>query len=249
VPLGAARIKGFAMSQMRRNKTDKQDSEVSAAFCAAVRPSGWQPPSAVQRKLRNLERYADDLKQTLTQQKNRLVNSKDADVQRSLQRLIEQIQQELQQVERQIEQQIAEQESLRTQQTLLTSITGIGTQVAHKLIAEFYDLHTYASARAAAADAGLTPAHHQSGDSVRRKPRLSKVGKAAVRSILFLPAISAMRFNPVVKALADRLRTRGKPKKVIIAAAMRKLIHLAFGVLKNQTPFDPDFELARLNST
>jgi transposase len=238
-----ARIKGFAMSQMRRNKTDKQDSEVIAAFCAAVRPTAWQPPSAVQRKLRHLERYADDLKQTLTQQKNRLANSKDADVQRSLQRLIDQIHQELQQVERQIEQQIAEQESLRT------PIPGIGEQVAHKLLAEFYDLHTYAAARTAAADAGLTPAHHQSGDSVRRKPRLSKVGKAAVRSSLFLPAITAIRFNPVVKALADRLRTRGKPKKLIIAAAMRKLIHLAFGVLKNQSPFDPNFELARLYST
>lgn len=244
-----ARIKGFAMSQLRRNKTDKQDSEVIAAFCAAVQPSAWQPPTAGQRKLRSLERYADDLKQTLTQQKNRLTNSKDADVQRSLQRLIDQIQQELQQVQAQIEQQIAEQDSLQTNKALLTSISGIGTQVAHKLLAEFYDLPTYASARSAAADAGLTPAHHESGDSVRRKPRLSKVGKAALRSILFLPAISAMRFNPVVKALADRLHARGKPKMVIIAAAMRKLIHLAYGVLKHQTPFDPDFELTRLNST
>ncbi|HMN28390.1 MAG TPA: IS110 family transposase [Caldilineaceae bacterium] len=236
-----ARIKGFAMSQMRRNKSDKQDSVVIAAFCAAVRPQAWQPPSAVQRKLRTLERYADDLKQTLTQQKNRLLSSKDPDVQRSLQRLIGQIEQELQQLEAQIAQQIAEQESLQTQQALLTSIIGIGEQVAHKLLAEFYDLPTYASARSAAADAGLTPAHHESGDSVRRKPRLSKVGKAAVRSILFLPAISAMRFNPVVKALADRLKARGKPKKVIMAAAMRKLMHLAYGVLKNQRPFDPNY--------
>lgn len=234
-----ARIKGFAQSQLRRNKTDKQDSEVIAAFCAAVSPSAWQPPTEQQRKLRNLERYHDDLKQTLTQQKNRLANSKDVDVQRSLQRLIDSIEQELKQLEAQVKQHIAQEAALQTNKDLLTSIIGIGEKVAHKLLAELYDLPAYQSARAAAADAGLTPAHYESGDSVRRKPKLSKVGKASVRSILFLPAISAIRFNPVVKAFAERLAARHKPKKVIIAAAMRKLLHIAYGVLKHQTPFDP----------
>jgi len=244
-----ARIKGFAQSQLRRNKTDKQDSEVIAAFCAAVTPSAWQPPTQQQRKLRNLERYCDDLKQTLTQQKNRLANSKEPAVQHSLQRVIDTLEQELKQVEEQVKQHIAQEAALQTNKDLLTSIIGIGDKVAHKLMAELYDLPAYHSARAAAADAGLTPAHHESGDSVRRKPKLSKVGKASVRSILFLPALSAIRFNPVIKALADRLKARNKPKKVIIAAAMRKLMHIAHGVLKHQTPFDPNFELARLLPT
>jgi transposase len=114
---------------------------------------------------------------------------------------------------------------------------------------ELYDLAQYTSAHAAAADAGVTPAHHESGTSIRRTPKISKVGKASVRSILYWPAISAMRYNPVVRALAERLRTRHKPNKVIIAAAMRKLLHLAYGVLKNQTPFDPNYAAATLVPT
>lgn len=74
-----------------------------------------------------------------------------------------------------------------------------------------------------------------------KRPKLSKVGKASVRGVLYWPTISAIRYNPVVKQLAQRLEAKGKPKMLIIAAAMRKLVHLAFGVLKNKTPFDPNW--------
>ena len=70
---------------------------------------------------------------------------------------------------------------------------------------------------------------------------MSKLGKASVRGALYWPAITAIRYNPLVKALADRLQARGKAKKVIIGAARRKLLHIAYGVLKNQTPFDPAY--------
>jgi transposase len=239
-----ARIKGFAQSQLRRNKTDKQDSEVIADFCAAMQPAAWQPPSPLQRKLRALERHREALQKTLTQQKNRLASSKDPDVIRSLQKVIDLLQQEIEQLDQQIADQIAQHEELATQKPLLLSIPGIGALTAHKLMTELYDLAHYASAHAAAADAGVTPAHHESGASVRRTPKISKVGKASVRGILYWPAISAIRHNPVVRALAERLRARHKPKKLIIAAAMRKLLHLAYGVLKNQMPFDPNYASA-----
>jgi transposase len=239
-----ARIKGFAQSQLRRNKTDKQDSEVIADFCTAMRPAAWQPPSPLQRKLRALERHREALQKTLTQQKNRLASSKDPDVIRSLQKVIDLLQQEIEQIDQQITDQIESHEELATQKALLLSIQGIGERTAHKLMTELYDLAQYTSAHAAAADAGVTPAHHESGASVRRTPKISKVGKASVRSILYWPAITAIRYNPVVRALAERLRARHKPEKLIIAAAMRKLMHLAYGVLKNQMPFDPNYASA-----
>ena len=124
---------------------------------------------------------------------------------------------------------------------MLLSIKGFGPVTVIKLLAEFYDLANYRSARAAAADAGVTPAQHLSGSSVRRPARMSKIGKASVRGALYWPAITAITHNPCVKALAQRLQARGKSKQVIRGAAMRKLMHLAYGVLKHQSPFDPAY--------
>ena len=236
-----ARIKGFAISQLRRNKTDKLDSEVIADFCAKMNPKVWTPPSVEQRKLRSLVRHRDAVQKTMTQQKNRLSSCNDSDVKASLQRMIQSLQDEQQHLEAQIEAFIKSQPALQKQQALLCSIKGIGPKTSTKLLAEMYDLADYSDAHAAAADAGLSPAHHESGTSVRRKPKLSKVGKSSVRGALFWPAVTAIRHNPVVKRLAQRLEAKGKSPMVIIAAAMRKLVHLAFGVLKNQTPFDPNW--------
>ena len=83
------RVKGFATSQLRRNKTDKEDSEIIADFCAAMKPDAWTPPNDDQRKLRALVRHLEGLKKTLTQQKNRLASCKDKDVRCSLQIVID----------------------------------------------------------------------------------------------------------------------------------------------------------------
>jgi transposase len=236
-----ARIKGFAQSQLRRNKTDKVDSDVVADFCAAIEPKLWRPPSPEHRKLRALVRYQEALQKTLTQQHNRLATCKDPDVLSSLHMLIDTLQTELERLEQQIQSFIDHHPDLKKQQKLLVSIKGIGAKTAIKLIAEMYDLAEYENAQAAAADAGLTPSHHHSGTSVRRKPRLSKVGKASVRGALYWPAITALQHNPIIRALKERLEAKGKCDMVIIGAAMRKLLHIAYGVLKNQTPFDPNY--------
>ena len=236
-----ARIKGFANSQLRRNKTDKQDSEVIADFCAAMGPDEWIPPSDDQRKLRALVRHLEGLKKTLTQQKNRLASCKDKDVKRSLQIVIDALKKEIASVEQQIKDLIKSRTELKEQYDLLTSIKGFGPQTTYKLMAEVYDLANYESASAAAADAGLNPSHHESGSSVKRKPRLSKVGKASVRAALYLPAITAIRYNPLIQVFVKRLEAKGKHTMVIIAAVMRKLLHIAYGVLKNKKAFDPEY--------
>ena len=237
------RIKGFAMSQMRRNKTDKLDSEVIAAYCAAMEPERWQPPTQTQSKLRSLQRHRLDLKQSIQQHKNRRETTKDADVLASLQRVIEALEAELQAVDKQLGEVADECQAVSEQKQLLLSVTGIGVKSAHMLLALIYDMANYKNARAVAADAGATPSHCQSGTSVHRRPKLSKMGKAAVRGELHMPALNAMRTNPVLRTFAERLRADGKPEPVIIAAVVRKLIHICYGVLKHKTPFDPNYGL------
>ena len=148
-------------------------------------------------------------------------------------------------MEAQIETLFTTHATLNDQRALLMSIKGIGATTATKILAEMYDLDEYLNARAAAADGGLTPCHYESGTSVRRRPRLSKMGKASIRGALYWPAITAMQHNPIIRNLKERLEQKGKHTGVIIGAAMRKLLHLANGVLKNGTPFDPQYESKR----
>ncbi len=122
---------------------------------------------------------------------------------------------------------------------LLETIPGIATQTATTLLAEIVHLRNYKNARQVAAYAGLSPRLRESGTSGKCS-RLSKTGNSRVRKALFMPAISAKRHNPVLRQFSERLARRGKPKMAIIGAVMRKLLHLAFGVLKTRKPFDPN---------
>jgi transposase len=234
-----ARIKGYAMSQMLRNKTDKQDSATIAAFCAAHELTAWVPPSDAQRKLRALVRHRDDLIATRIQQTNRLEDTTDPDVRASLQAVVASIECQLTTIQQQITAHLHAHAELREQHDLMDAVPGIGPITAQKLVAEFYDLASYASAKAVGADAGLTPANYSSGTSVRRRPHLSKMGKASVRAALYMPAITVMSRNREFKEFAARLAARGKSYGVILGAVMRKLLHIIYGVVKHKAPYDP----------
>lgn len=234
-----ARIKGYAQATMQRNKTDKLDSAVIAFFCRTHHPKAWQPLSDAQRHLRALVRHRDDLLQTQLQQQNRLRDTTDSVVKASLEAVVDVVAKQLEAVERAIKEHLAADSELRENLQLLTSIVGIGMITAAKLLAEFGAIEQYESAKAAAADVGVTPSHFESGTSVRRRPRMSKMGKVGLRAALYWPTITAMRRCPGCKAYAERLAARGKAKKVVIGAVMRKLVHIIYGVLKHRTPYDP----------
>lgn len=240
-----ARIKGYAQATMQRNKTDKLDSAIIAAFCAKHKPDAWQPLSEAQQRLRALARHRDDLLQTQLQQQNRLRDTSDTLVRGSLEAVLATLAQQLAAVEQAMKEHVQAHAELRENLELLTSIVGIGVVTALKLLAELAAVEHYTSAKAAAADAGLTPSKYESGTSVRRKARLSKLGKAGLRAALYWPALTAMRACPACKAYAERLAARGKPKKVVISAMMRKLVHIIYGVLKHRTPYDPAKVLGR----
>ena len=154
------------------------------------------------------------------------------------------LRQELAKTQRLVQQQVERSAQLNEQQQLLCSIPGGGAWTAARVLAEIEVLRASVAARQLAADAGLTPRERTSGSSVHHPPRLAKTGTSRLRRALYLPAIVALRHNPAVHALAERLRARGKRPMVIVGAAMRKLLHLIYGVLKSGKPFDPALALA-----
>ena len=87
----------------------------------------------------------------------------------------------------------------------------------------------------------MVPRLYESG-TLRRRARLSKIGPGRLRKALYFPAITALKWNPLIRDMAERLRARGKSKMCVVGAAMRKLLHLIYGVLKHQKPFDPQWQ-------
>jgi transposase len=168
-----------------------------------------------------------------------LRDTTDEMVQASLQVVWDAVETQLKEVAQAIKKHMPGQSEMRANVELLTTIVGIGMVTTSKLLAEFEEIEHHVSAKAAAADAGLTPRQFQSGTSVRRRSRLSKQGKAGIRKALFLPAVTAIRHCPSMKAYAERLTVRGKSRMVVIGAVMRKLVHIIYGVLKHRTPYDP----------
>jgi len=234
-----ARIKGFAESELRRNKTDRADAALIALFARQKDPELWHPPAAHARELQILVRHLDDLIEQHTQLSNRLSEGRLVPaVKASLEALLVAVAEQIQQIERQIESHFEQHPGLKADRALLVSIPGIGEKTAARLLAEMACWGEVQSASQAAAYAGLTPRRHESGTSIRLPARLSKIGSSQLRHALYFPAIVALRHNPLVKAFGERLAQRGKHKLAIIGAAMHKLLRIAFGILKTREPFN-----------
>jgi transposase len=235
-----ARIKRYGESKLHRNKTDKADAILIAEFCQKENPAPWQPLSPEIKHLRALIRRLEDQKANLQQEVNRLKSGeKDSWVVGDLQIHIDYLQERIAATEKEIKEFINKTPGLKSQQKLLTTIPGIGDLTAFILLAEIGDVSIFDNAPQLAAYAGLNPQGHRSGSSVHKKTRISKQGRSELRRCLYMPAVVALTHNPVIQDLNHRMTERGSLKMEIVVAAMRKLLHIAYGVLKNQTPFDP----------
>ncbi len=206
--------------------------------CKSSNYKGWCTRAGVQGLVRRLEH----LEEMHKMEENRLASGGlSPQVEASLQEHISYLAQQIEKTRRQIKDHIDGNPGLKDKATLLESIPGIGATTAALLLAELGDISHFNNARQVAAFAGLVPRIRESGTSVRGRSRLSKVGSSRLRKSLYFPAITALRFNPLIKAFGLRLSVQGKSKMLIIGAAMRKLLHLAYGVLKSKRPFDPTF--------
>lgn len=236
-----ARIKGFAQSELQRNKTDKLDAALIARFCAQKQPEAWSPPPAEIQQLQALMRRLESLQQMRQQEVNRLEQAgKQVLIRESLEKIIATLDGEIARLRQLIKDHIDQHPHLRRDRELLMSIPGIGETTAGWLLSEMR-AQAYNSARQVAAHAGLTPKHKESGRSVRGPTRLSKTGNARLRRAMYMAALSAKRYNPIIERFCRRLQQRGKKPMEIIGAAMRKLLHIAYGVLKSGKAFDPSF--------
>ena len=243
--LNPTRIAAYAKSRLARTKTDKTDAALIAYFCAREQPPIWTPPSAEVHELQALVRRVEMLQEMVQQEENRRQSGGSSSaVRASIEATLAFLRQELATTPRLVQQQVEQSAELRSHQQLLCSIPGVGAWTAARGLAEIEVLRATVDARQLAAYAGLTPRERTSGSSVHRAPRLAKTGTSRLRRALYLPAIVAMRHHPAVHALAERLRARGKRPMVIVGAAMRKLLHLIYGVLKSGTPFDPAVAMA-----
>jgi transposase len=240
-----ARVRGYADSQMRRNKTDKLDAYLLADFCQTQQPEAWTPPPPEWRELRALVRHLDELTTSQQQVVNRQAagpGSPLVNAQWTAQLTL--LEAHIAQTKQAIADEIDQHPDLKRQRDLLTSIPGIGDLTAGKLLAECRDLTAFTDVRQLVAFAGLNPRQHQSGTSVHKAPTISRQGSAPLRTALYMPALNAMRFNPLLRTFAARLAKRGLSGKALVTAVMRKLLHLVYGVLKSGQPFDPHWNNA-----
>ena len=229
----------FARSQLRRTKTDQVDAEIIAEFCKTQKPTSWSPPPQEILELRGLLSYRDHLvreKLRLTQVASQVYVSKE--LQRLHVKQLKTHEQTIAALERELRSFLKTHGSLAKSVESLTSVSGIGFLTAVAIVAKL-PVDRLRNGKAAAAYIGVTPSERQSGTSVHGKPRICKTGNASLRRDLYMPSSVAMRFNPVLKPFAERLKAAGKPAKVILIAVMRKLIVLAFLILKRGlTPAD-----------
>lgn len=234
-----AQIKAFGGSMGVRTKTDVVDAKVIAEFCAARNPATWQPPSKSVRRLRALVSRREALVDLRTQETNRLEVTATEEVRQSIEKVVALLDEQIKQIERQIHKDIDDDPTLKEQSQLLDSIPGVGDKTIAMFLSHYGGELRFDKARQAVAFAGLDTRKHESGSSVQGKPRLSKMGNSAIRRGLYMPAVVAMTKTPWGKAFAGRLLAAGKPKMIVLGALMRKIVAIAYGVLRSGKPFNP----------
>lgn len=235
-------IKAFGERRLRRNKSDSADARLIAEFAGSDHGKlrAWTPQPAENEELTELSRYADSLTADSARLKTKCEAAVNPHILRSLKRRIKAQEKELAGIRARIRQLIGNHDGLRKQQDLLTGIPGIGEITSHVLLAELPEIGLFSDARQLAAWAGVTPRHHSSGTSGRTATPITKVGSTNLRRALFLPAMNARVFNPLLESFADRLKEKGKKPKQIIIAVMRKLLHQIYGILKSGEPYNPE---------
>ena len=242
--INPAHLRRYAQSVGARSKTDAADSALLARYGAAEKPKAWEPPSSSARALKALLARRDAVAEDLQRERNRTEKLSTTEVpdsvRQSLSDVITFLEKQLETLQREIERHIDDDPDLRGKRELLLSIPGVGDRVSQHMTALLAS-HRFATAEQLAAYLGLVPVEWLSGSSIKGRPRMSKAGPAHLRKLLYMPAVVAVRHNPHIRALYERLIKHGKHKMAAIGAAMRKLAHLCFGVVHSGKPYNPSF--------
>lgn len=229
-----ARVRHFARYMGAAAKTDAIDARMLALYAQnAQNLRLYRPPAIEQKAVRALKSRRDELLQMMIGETNRIEHAEHASVRASLRTHVRILKLQLARIERELAQIVAETPRLAEQARLMQSVKGVGAETAAALIAYFPELGSLSKGQAARL-AGLAPIARDSGRM--SAPRHIEPGRAALRRTLYMAAVIAMRFNPRLRAFAERLKAKGKPFKLIAAAVMRKLIVILNAVLASGEP-------------
>lgn len=241
------RVRDYAKGVGIISKTDPLDARVLAYYGADPecrrRLVAWRPPSEAVRTLQALLGRLAAVETDLRRERNRLEKAEagatalPAPVSESLATSIAYLAAERTRLKAAIETHYDDHRDLNRQREQLKTLPGVGNASADQLLCVIA-AHAFASARQAAAFCGLVPRQCQSGSSVRGPTRLGQ-GPAPVRAVLYMAAVVAIQHNRELKRFYERLCQRGKSKMSALGAVMRKLVHIAYGMLKHRTPYDP----------
>jgi transposase len=232
----AARVRAFARAQGRLAKSDPIDAVVLREFGELMRPGTLTAPSPERERLAALVQRREHIVNILSMEEQRLAQTRDAVVRKMCERLLKELEAQLEEMDELIAAHIETDVTLKNQSERLQQIQGVGPVTAMTLLAELPELGTL-SRNESGAIGGVAPYNNDSGE--HRGRRTIRGGRAKVRRVLYMAALVATRFNPILKTFYDRLVAAGKPKKVALVAVMRKLIVLLNHILKN-----PNFKLA-----
>lgn len=244
-----AQVKAFAQAELVRTKTDGVDATVIARFAKAINPRPWTPPSPHEEEMIGIIRHTEAIKEMIQTEKNRLhtlevIGLSTSNIQKAVKKHIKFLEDQINDLTNRLRNIVKEHPETDENIKLLCSIPGVGEMTAYSLMAEIGDIKRFNSVKQLVAYAGIAPAERQSGTSVRGKTMISKRGSKKLRKALYMPALVATRYNPIVKELYQRLTAAGKKPISAVVACMRKLLHIVYGVLKNKNTFDPSWNHA-----
>jgi transposase len=233
-------IRDFAKSSGRLAKTDRLDAQVLAHFAEAIQPPPRPLPDAATQELDALVTRRRQLVEMLTAERNRLATTPTS-VHTGLHKHIRWLDKELAALDKDLQHRLHTAPHWRDREALLRSVPGIGRVLALTLLAEVPELGSL-DRRALAALIGVAPFNGDSG--TLRGTRTIWGGRASVRAVLYMSTWTAVRVNPVICALYQRLSAAGKQPKVALVACMRKLLTIATALIAQGTRWNPQIALA-----
>lgn len=244
--INPAQAHHFAQALLKRSKTDAIDAQSLAELAARLQPACWTPPPTVYSELHQRLTHRDALVDVRTQFRNQLHALEQqpmvvVSVQRRLQALIATLGGEIAAVEDEIGVALQQDAAWAAAAAALATVNGLGTLTIAWILTTTINFQLTATPEAAANYAGLAPQVRQSGTSVRERPGIGHRGNARLRRALYMATLRAVQHNPVIKAFYARLIAAGKPRKVAVCGAARKLLRIAWAVGTKQQPFDPAY--------
>ena len=245
--INPARTKAYSNSLGRRAKTDRVDAQLLASLGETQQIARSHKPERFQEQIKSLRRHRESVEQQIRSLRNQIGSVtcspwSDPEVLRSLRSTIRHLEKEVVSADQRLEQLISEDETYSTISDLLQTIPGVGAKTAQLILSEMPPAWQCSSSRAWVAFAGVCPQPFQSGTS--SYSRLSRMGSRRVRTGMYMAAVASMKSNPAIAALVARLKDRGKRGKLIVMAAMNKLIRICYGVIKSRRAFDRTLNIA-----